>query len=119
MAQVLIVEDEFLIALELTSTLQSAGYSVLGPASSVGAALKILQSERPNAAVLDVNLRGEWVTPVAEVLKAMAVPFVLASGYTPEDLNGHPVLQQAANIGKPSGSQRLLRGVSELLGYQP
>ncbi len=50
--------------MELDMTLRSAGYQVLGPVTTVTAALELLRAERPDAAVLDVDLEGEWVTPV-------------------------------------------------------
>jgi DNA-binding response OmpR family regulator len=109
------VEDEFLIAMELDATLQGAGYEVLGPAPNVTAALALLRSERPDAAVLDVNLAGEWVTPVAEVLRAMVVPFVLSSAYGAADLHAEPVLRDAINVGKPSRSDLLLKELRGLL----
>jgi DNA-binding response OmpR family regulator len=109
------VEDEFLIAMELDITLQSAGYDVLGPAPNVNAALGLLRVERPDAAVLDVNLAGEWVTPVAEVLRAMFVPFVLASAYSPADLHAEPVLRDVVNIGKPSRPELLLKELRGVL----
>ena len=112
---ILVVEDELLTAMELEATLRSAGYQVLGPAANVGAALELLRDERPDAAVLDVNLAGEWVTPVAEVLRAMFVPFILASGYGAADLLAEPVLRDAVNIGKPSRSERLLKEVRDVL----
>ena len=112
---ILVVEDELLTAMELETTLRSAGYQVLGPAANVGAALELLRDERPDAAVLDVNLAGEWVTPVAEVLRAMFVPFILASGYGAADLLAEPVLRDAVNIGKPSRSERLLKEVRDVL----
>jgi DNA-binding response OmpR family regulator len=64
--QILVVEDEFLIAMEVEQTLRRAGYQVVGPAPSLGTALELLRQVRPDAAVLDVNLAGERVTPVAE-----------------------------------------------------
>jgi len=57
--RILIVEDEFLFVMELDN-----GFQVLGPAANVSTALTLLRAERPDAAVLDVNLAGEWVTPV-------------------------------------------------------
>jgi DNA-binding response OmpR family regulator len=113
--KILVVEDEFLIALELEHTLRRAGYQVVGPAAGVGMALRLLRQVRPDAAVLDVNLAGERVTPVAEVLRAMAVPFLLASGYREADLSDEQVLRNAINVGKPTRSQRLLRELSDLL----
>lgn len=112
---ILVVEDELLIAMELDLTLQSAGYQVLGPAPSVSAALGLLRAERPDAAVLDVNLAGEWVTPVAEVLRAMTVPFILASGYRAAELHVEPVLRDAVNVGKPSTTDLLLRELRSVL----
>ncbi len=76
---ILVVEDEVLIALEL----EEGGFRVLGPVSTVVAALKLLDQQRPHAAVLDLNLRSEMVTPVAQVLRRMAVPFAIASAYGP------------------------------------
>jgi len=113
-----VVEDEFLIAMELEQTLRRAGYRVLGPAPSVGRALELLRHERPDAAILDVNLAGERVTPVAGVLRAMAVPFVLTSGYGPADLDADEVLRGATNIGKPSLAGPLLRELSGLLAKE-
>jgi two-component system, response regulator PdtaR len=106
--QIPVVEDEFLIAMEVEQTLRRAGYQVVGPAPSLGTALELLRQVCPDAAVLDVNLAGERVTPVAEVLRAMAVPFVLASGYSAADLSDEEVLRDAVNLGKPTIAQRLL-----------
>ncbi len=114
-SRILIVEDEFLIAMELDNTLRRAGYQVLGPVPDVGTALSLLASERPDGAVLDVDLRGEWVTPVAEVLRAMLVPFILTTGYGDADLRAEPVLRDAINVGKPSRSELLLKELGKVL----
>jgi DNA-binding response OmpR family regulator len=113
--QIPVVEDEFLIAMEVEQTLRRAGYQVVGPAPSLGTALELLRQVCPDAAVLDVNLAGERVTPVAEVLRAMAVPFVLASGYSAADLSDEEVLRDAVNLGKPTIAQRLLCELIRLL----
>jgi hypothetical protein len=94
---------------------QSAGYQVLGPVANVGDALVLLRQERPDAGVLDVNLAGEWVTPVAEVLRAMTVPFMLATGYRVADLHAEPVLRDAVNVGKPAKSELPLKELSGIL----
>ena len=101
--------------MELESTLRSAGYQVLGPAPTVSAALKLLRADRPDAAVLDVSLAGERVTAVAEVLLAMLVPFVLASGYNGADVHDELVLRDAVNIGKPSRPELLLKKLRDML----
>lgn len=105
---VLVVEDEFLIAIELISALEDAGFQVLKSAPSVAIALDFLKGNRPDAAVLDVSLRGERVTPVAMVLAAMKVPFVLTSAYGEDDLAGEPILAAATNLGKPTPHGKLL-----------
>ena len=65
--------------------------------------------------MLDGNLAGEWVTPVAEVLRAMIVPFILASGYSAADLEFEPVLRDAVNVGKPTRSELLLKELGAIL----
>jgi DNA-binding response OmpR family regulator len=103
-----VVEDEYLIALELDIELSAAGYRVIGPIQDVDSALQLLKHDRPDGAILDVNLAGEWVTPVAETLRAMSVPFILASGYVAADLQAQPVLRDAANVGKSWRPEYLL-----------
>jgi len=110
--RILVVEDEYLIALELHDVLTAAGYQVLGPAGDVDAALSLLKAERPDAAILDVNLAGQWVTPVAEVLRAASVPFILASGYIAADLQVAPALRDAVNVGKSWRPEFLLKVLS-------
>ncbi|NYG44831.1 CheY-like chemotaxis protein [Bradyrhizobium sp. IAR9] len=114
--RILVVEDEYLIALELETELRTAGYRVVGPVPSIDGALKLLKANRPDAAILDVNLAGEWITPVAETLRAMAVPYILASGYVAADLQGHPALRDAVNVGKSWRSEYLLETLRSALG---
>jgi CheY-like chemotaxis protein len=113
---VLVAEDEFLLALELGLLLEGHGYRVLGPASTVAEALRLLAAETPDVAVLDVNLRGETVTPVAEALRASGVSFLLASAYDRSDL-ADPVLAAAVNLGKPTSDRRLLAALAQVIGH--
>ena len=115
---ILVVEDELLLAMELDHALRRGGYQVLGPAPNVRMALELLREQRPDAAVLDVTLAGERVTPVAEVLRAMGVPFLLASGYGAADMIADAVLRDAVNLGKPLRADHLLRELSELLSVE-
>ena len=104
---VLVVEDEFLIAMDLERLLRRHGWRVLGPAATVDQALRLLRDgETPDVALLDVNLRGELVTPVAAELRARGVPFVLASAY--DRLGQAAALAGALNVGKPTDERRLL-----------
>ena len=112
---ILVVEDEFFIAFDLAATLEGGGYQVLGPAPSVAGALKLLGTQRPDAAVLDVNLKGEMVTPVARLLREMKVPFVLASAYGRSELPDDEALAGAPSVGKPTEPARLLVVLEELL----
>jgi two-component system, response regulator PdtaR len=104
---VLVVEDEFLIAMDLELLLQEHGWRVLGPAATVDQALRLLASERPDVALLDINLRGELVTPVAEQLRARGVPFVVVSAY-PSPGRMAAALAGAPAVGKPIDERRLL-----------
>jgi CheY-like chemotaxis protein len=95
--RILIVEDEFLLAMELEMLLQQGGCVVLGPVSSVGQALAMLDGEPPDVALLDVNLKGERATPIAAALQARGVPFVLITGYSRPQLS-EPDLREAPRI---------------------
>jgi two-component sensor histidine kinase/CheY-like chemotaxis protein len=78
--RLLIVEDALLLALELEAGLEEAGATIVGSAADVGEAMALV--DRPlDAAVLDANLNGASVMPVAEALAARGVPFVFATGY--------------------------------------
>ena len=100
---VLVVEDEALIAMELER--------LLGPAATVDGALRLLDGATPDVALLDVNLRGAMVTPVAEALRARGVGFVLASAYDAAQLTAE-VLAGASNVGKPVNARRLLAALA-------
>jgi two-component system, response regulator PdtaR len=116
---VLVVEDEFLLAMELGLLLEGHGYRVLGPAATVAEALRLLEGgEVPDVALLDVNLRGEMVTPVAGRLRALGVPFVLASAYDRPELAAAG-LAGAPNVGKPTSERRLLAALAQIVGRWP
>lgn len=111
-ARVLIVEDAVLLALELETGLAEAGAEVIGPAYELEEALALL--DRPiDAAVLDANLNGLSVTPVAEALAARAVPFVFATGYG--EVGGAPAEFDAPVIRKPYDVSQVATAVADLL----
>jgi len=114
--RVLVVEDEFLIAMDLALLLERQGWRVLGPAATVKQALRLLErgEEPPDVALLDVNLHGELVTPVAERLRASGIPFVLASAYDRVDLLA-PALAGVPNLGKPTDARRLLATLAQAM----
>ena len=84
--RVLVVEDEFLVAMDIELMLGDIGCQVLGPIGDLPGALRAAQEEALDLALLDVNLAGEPVTAVAEALAARAVPFVFCTGYLADDL---------------------------------
>lgn len=111
-ARVLIVEDAVLLALELETGLSEAGAEVIGPAYELEEAMALL--DRPiDAAVLDANLNGRSVTPVAEALTARKVPFVFATGYG--EAGGAPGGFDAPVIRKPYDVTQVAAAVAELL----
>jgi len=80
--RILIVEDEYVLAMELHSSLESAGATVVGPVGSIDDALSVLEhATELDAAVLDVNLRGQKVFAVADALRERGVPFIFTTGY--------------------------------------
>ncbi|WP_375465598.1 response regulator [uncultured Methylobacterium sp.] len=80
--RVLLVEDDYFIVSDMARSFEADGAEVVGPAASVADALALLAgTPHLDAAVLDINLRGEMVFPVAEALEARGVPFVFATGY--------------------------------------
>lgn len=111
-ARVLIVEDAVLLALELETGLSDAGAKVIGPAYELEEALALL-NQPIDAAVLDANLNGHSVTPVAEALRKRKIPFVFATGYgeAPGDLDGF----DAPVIRKPYDVTQVAAAVADLL----
>jgi CheY-like chemotaxis protein len=86
---ILVVEDEFLLAEALVDGLEQCGASVVGPVPTVEKALKAVASaDRIDFAVLDINLRGQMVYPVADALKERGVPFLFATGYDAAAVSG-------------------------------
>jgi len=79
--RVLVVEDEYFIADDITRALQALGAHVVGPAPDRERALDLLEKGRVDLAVLDINLSGEMVYPIADLLVGRGVPVVFATGY--------------------------------------
>lgn len=79
--RILVLEDEALIAMDIALTLEDWNAVVIGPAHSFEEGLELADRERLDAAVLDVNLRGKEVFPVAELLRSRGVPFLFHTGH--------------------------------------
>jgi PAS domain S-box-containing protein len=97
-ASVMLVEDEAIVALAVNDSLTDLGFSVIGPFSRVSDACRALQDNKVDAAILDINLDGELVYSLAELLTARKIPFVFATGYGAESIETRfehiPVLQK-------------------------
>jgi two-component SAPR family response regulator len=111
--RVLVVEDDYLIAQLLDEMLRSIGCVVLGPLPRLADALDAAARETCDVAVLDVNLGGERVYPVAEVLSERNVPFVFVTGYSSGALPREYAEQP--RLGKPFKAQQLIRALSNLV----
>jgi len=100
---VLIVEDERVLARELSDSLADMGYSIDGPCLSLSAGIDLAWRSDCDVALLDINLGGELVFPVADILEARHVPFVFFSASSrrllPEKYANRPLLEKPAEPG--------------------
>jgi CheY-like chemotaxis protein len=113
-ARILIVEDESILALDLENRLTREGCDVIGLASREAKALKVLEQERPDAVVMDLNLNGKLPTDLADALAARQIPFVIVTGYGKRGFD-NPALQKAPRLHKPINTSELVRVLSDLL----
>lgn len=100
---VLVVEDDFLIADDLRRSLEASGATVWGPVADVAGALDLLdRTPSPDLAVLDVNLGEAMAYPVADRLRVLDIPFVLATGYDrpslPEAYRDLPLCEKPGDV---------------------
>jgi two-component SAPR family response regulator len=110
--RVLVVEDELAIAQLIVKWLVELGHQPVGPVGKLSAGLELAETATLDAAVLDVNIRGGQVFPIAECLMARNIPFVLASGYSdwalPVRLRGQHRLIKPFYIGELRDTLALL-----------
>ena len=102
--RVLIVEDDYFIASEVARAFQLHGAEVVGPVPTLSTAFDVMNNDQAiELAVLDINLRGELVYPLAEALEDRGVPFVFATGYdassVPDRFRHVPLLTKPADFG--------------------
>ena len=108
--RILVVEDEFLIALDIAGVLEDNGLVVIGPVSTAAEALNALTQQAIDGALLDANLGGQPVGAVADALRARKVPFAFVSGYGRERLP--PRYREAPLVRKPFTGADLLAAVA-------
>jgi PAS domain S-box-containing protein len=115
--RVLLVEDDPLIGLEFQTALLDAGVETVGPMPDLHHSLTAIMGEgcRFDAAILDVNLRGESTLPLAQLLFERGVPYIFVSGYDLE--TALPVeLRRAPKLQKPVTGTQLLAAIQTLIG---
>lgn len=112
--RVLLVEDEALAAMEMESILTGAGCEVVGPAARLDRAMTLAEAGGFDAAVLDVNLDGEFVFPLAERLRQAGVPFVFMTGYSSRAVFP-PEFHDVPRVGKPVQERALMAALSETI----
>jgi CheY-like chemotaxis protein len=108
-----VAEDDYVIASDLVAELEQSGAEIIGPVGSVEDAQRVLAAEESiSAAVLDINLLGQRVYPVADTLRERGIPFVFVTGYhdcmIPERYAGVP------RLNKPVDTRALVQLLSRL-----
>jgi DNA-binding response OmpR family regulator len=107
---ILIVEDEMLVAMDIEATFLEESWTVIGPVSGVPQALSVLQTETPDAVCLDMNLNGVPSVPIATVLKELSIPFVILTGYSSSNVTD-PAYSGAPIVHKPFLAEDLVLAV--------
>ena len=110
--RVLVVEDEMMVSMLIEDMLTDLGCVVVGPAARLDEAIELAKASELDCAVLDVNLAGQPIYPLADILRELGKPFAFATGYGDAGLReadrGSPVLQ------KPFREGDLARVLGEL-----
>jgi CheY-like chemotaxis protein len=97
-ASVFLVEDEVMIRMMVADMLVELGFSIAAEAGEINEAIRLAQSTEFDLAILDVNVNGKVISPVAELITARNRPFIFATGYgssgLPEEYRDRPALQK-------------------------
>lgn len=116
--RIFLVEDEYLLARQIARALVQEGAEVVGCVATVAAALDAVSSlSAIDIAILDVNLAGERVYPVADELVRRSIPFVFLSGYGLEDRD--PRFADAMQLSKPITMRALSRALEAVFERAP
>ena len=101
---VFLVEDEVMIRMMVADMLEELGYRVTAEAGEIGEAMELAQTADFDFAILDVNVNGKAISPVAELIAARKRPFIFATGYgssgLPEEYRNRPALQKQFQLEK-------------------
>ena len=95
---VFLVEDEVMIRMMVADMLEELGYRVAAEAGEINEAIRLAQTAEFDLAILDVNVNGKVISPVADLIDARKLPFIFATGYgssgLPEEYRDRPALQK-------------------------
>ena len=101
-SSVFLVEDEVMIRMMVADMLEELGYSIAAEAGEINEAIRLAQSTDFDFAILDVNVNGKVISPVADLIRARNLPFIFATGYgssgLPEEYRDRPALQKPFQI---------------------
>jgi CheY-like chemotaxis protein len=96
--RVLVVEDEMMVAMLIEDFLEEFGCTIVGPVASIAEAMRLAATEAIDGAMLDINIDGQSIYPVAEELAQRDIPFIFVSGYSTEqfrsEYKNHPRLSK-------------------------
>jgi len=106
---VLVVEDDYFIAIEMCSVLRAAGAEVIGPARDLETGLAAVRDERIDCAVLDINLHGRLAFQIARELRARGIPAIFATGYDASMIPAE--LADTIRLEKPVDMKALCRAI--------
>lgn len=112
--RVLVVEDEYLVALLVEDMLKTLGYEVSEIAGNIGAATTAAEAGEFDVAILDVNLNGAISNPIADILTRRNIPFIFATGYG--TAGPHEGFTSVQSLQKPFEEGDLGRALSQALG---
>lgn len=101
---ILVVEDNYLVAEMLRMAVEDAGFTVIGPAKNIEDSTRLASGTRLDGALLDVQLGGTQSFPIARLLKSHGVPFIFVTGYdasvVPSDLRDSPLMGKPVFVGE-------------------
>lgn len=112
-ARILVVEDEYFLADDIRKALEGVGLLVAGPVGSEAEALKVLDGEPVDCAVLDINLHGRMVYPLARQLRDRNVPILFVTGY--EEAEPDQGCDDVELLRKPFETETLMRCIDRLI----
>jgi len=115
---VLIVEDDFIVAYDMQTLLEEQGATVLGPSASLEEARNTIAANMGSidVAVLDVNLGGQFVFPIAAQLRREGIPLMFATAYADDERLFPEELKDAPRLAKPVLPNALIGHLKRLLG---